>query len=86
MQLASALAGDHVLKPLEEKIATSMTVREGLAYMEEALARFFEAGLSAKRMRVDERTDCEDEALAHKQSLGEWKAVSLTVRKNCDSG
>ena len=31
-----------------------MTVSEGLAYMEEALARFFEAGLSVKRMRVDE--------------------------------
>ena len=54
MQLASALARDHVLKPLEEKIATSMTVTKGLAYMEEPLARFFEAGLSAKRMRVDE--------------------------------
>ncbi|CAA6654039.1 unnamed protein product [Spirodela intermedia] len=54
MQLASAMTGDHILRPLQEKISKSMTVKEGLAYVDDAVARFFEAGLSARRMGVDE--------------------------------
>ncbi|XP_078442733.1 non-specific phospholipase C2-like isoform X2 [Wolffia australiana] len=54
MQLTAALTGDHVLAQLQEKIAKSMTVKEGLAYMDSAVARFFEAGLLARKMGVNE--------------------------------
>nr|CAD1828302.1 unnamed protein product [Ananas comosus var. bracteatus] len=54
MQLASVLNGDHLLTSLQERIAKQMNVREGIAYMRGAVKRFFEAGVSAKRMGVDE--------------------------------
>ncbi|KAK1316638.1 hypothetical protein QJS10_CPA05g00819 [Acorus calamus] len=54
MQLAAALNGDHLLTGLYERITKHMTVREGIAYMENSVKRFFEAGFSAKRMGVDE--------------------------------
>lgn len=53
MQLASVLNGDHLLTSFEEKILKQMNVREGIAYMENAVTRFFEAGISAKKMGVD---------------------------------
>ncbi|KAG9457363.1 hypothetical protein H6P81_001871 [Aristolochia fimbriata] len=54
VQLAAVLNGDHLLTSFPDKIGKDMTVREGQVYMETALSRFFEAGLSAKRMGVDE--------------------------------
>ncbi|KAH7667020.1 phospholipase C protein [Dioscorea alata] len=54
MQLASVLNGDHILTNFQEKVVKQMSVREGIVYMENAVKRFFEAGLSAKRIGVDE--------------------------------
>ncbi|XP_058107854.1 non-specific phospholipase C2 [Magnolia sinica] len=54
IQLAAVLKGDHLLTSYPEKIGKQMTVKEGKEYMENALNRFFGAGLSAKRMGVDE--------------------------------
>ncbi|XP_010926985.1 non-specific phospholipase C2 [Elaeis guineensis] len=54
MQLASVLNGDQLLTSFEEKILKQMNVREGIAYMENAVKRFFEAGMTAKKMGVDE--------------------------------
>lgn len=54
MQLASVLNGDHILTNFQEKVVKQMSVREGIAYMENAVKRFFEAGLSAMRIGVDE--------------------------------
>lgn len=54
MQLASVLNGDHLLTSFEERILKHMNVREGIPYMENAVKRFFEAGMSAKKMGVDE--------------------------------
>ncbi|KAG1331821.1 non-specific phospholipase C2 [Cocos nucifera] len=54
MQLASVLNGDQLLASFEEKILKQMNVREGIAYMENAVKRFFEAGKTAKKMGVDE--------------------------------
>lgn len=52
VQLAAVLNGDHQLTSLQERIRDRMNVREGTAYMRRAVRRFFEAGLSAKRMGV----------------------------------
>ncbi|XP_008803348.2 non-specific phospholipase C2-like [Phoenix dactylifera] len=54
MQLASVLNGDHLLAGFDEKISKQMNVREGIAYMENAVKRFFEAGMTAKKMGGDE--------------------------------
>ncbi|XP_009790723.1 non-specific phospholipase C2 [Nicotiana sylvestris] len=54
VQLAAVLKGDHLLTSYPEKIGKKMTVREGKAYMEDAVKRFFEAGFSAKKFGVDE--------------------------------
>ncbi|KAJ8621167.1 hypothetical protein MRB53_029696 [Persea americana] len=54
LQLAAVLKGDHHLTSYPDKIGKDMTVKEGQEYMEDALRRFFEAGISAKRMGVDE--------------------------------
>lgn len=54
VQLAAVLKGDHLLTSYPEKIGKKMTVREGKAYMEDAVKRFFEAGFSAKKIGVDE--------------------------------
>ncbi|XP_010938556.1 non-specific phospholipase C2 [Elaeis guineensis] len=53
-QLASVLNGDHLITSFEQKILKPMNVREGIAYTENAVKRFFEAGMSAKKMGVDE--------------------------------
>ncbi|PSR90135.1 Non-specific phospholipase [Actinidia chinensis var. chinensis] len=53
VQLAAVLKGDHILTSFPEKIGKEMTVKEGNEYMEDALKRFFEAGLAAKKMGVD---------------------------------
>ncbi|RLM60452.1 non-specific phospholipase C2 [Panicum miliaceum] len=54
IQLASVLNGDHELSSLQDRIRDRMNVREGIAYMRGAVKRFFEAGMSAKRMGVDD--------------------------------
>lgn len=54
VQLASALNGDHTLIDFQDKIVNNMTVREGIAYVDAAVERFFEAGISAKKMGVDD--------------------------------
>ncbi|XAR62386.1 Phospholipase C [Bertholletia excelsa] len=54
LQLASVLKGDDILTSFPGKLGKEMTVREGKAYMEDAVKRFFEAGLAAKKMGVDE--------------------------------
>ncbi|XP_052139939.1 non-specific phospholipase C2-like [Oryza glaberrima] len=54
VQLASVLNGDHQLSSLQDTIRDRMNVREGIAYMRGAVKRFFEAGMSAKRMGVDD--------------------------------
>ena len=53
MQLAAVLKGHNTLTSYRE-IGKDMTVKEGKEYMEDAVKRFFEAGLYAKRMGVDE--------------------------------
>ncbi|XAR62387.1 hypothetical protein NMG60_11017122 [Bertholletia excelsa] len=53
LQLASVLKGDDILTSFPQKIGKDMTVREGKAYIEDAVNRFFEAGLAAKRMGID---------------------------------
>lgn len=53
MQLAAVLKGHNTLTSYPE-IGKDMTVKEGKEYMEDAVKRFFEAGLYAKRMGVDE--------------------------------
>ncbi|EEF36317.1 hydrolase, acting on ester bonds, putative [Ricinus communis] len=54
LQLAAVLKGDHILTSYPEKIGKEMTVKQGKEYMEDAVKRFFEAGLYAKKMGVDE--------------------------------
>lgn len=54
MQLAAVLKGDNILTSYPQKIGKKMTVRQGKEYMEDAVKRFFDAGLYAKRMGVDQ--------------------------------
>jgi phospholipase C len=48
------LNGDHLLTSLQDRIRDRMNVREGISYMRSSVKRFFEAGMSAKRMGVDD--------------------------------
>ncbi|CAI0541881.1 unnamed protein product [Linum tenue] len=54
LQLAAVLKGDNVLSSYPSEIGKQMTVKEGTAYMEDAVRRFFQAGVYAKKMGVDE--------------------------------
>lgn len=54
LQLAAVLKGDNILTSYPEKIGKLMNVKKGKKYMEDAVRQFFEAGISAKRMGVDE--------------------------------
>ncbi|KAJ4979714.1 hypothetical protein NE237_010494 [Protea cynaroides] len=54
LQLAAVLKGEDILTSYPEKIGKNMTVKEGSQYMDDAVKRFFEAGLLAKEMGVDE--------------------------------
>ncbi|KAK2640979.1 hypothetical protein Ddye_022742 [Dipteronia dyeriana] len=53
LQLAAVLKGDHILSSFPETIGKEMTVKQGKEYMEDAVKRFLEAGLLAKKMGVD---------------------------------
>ena len=54
LQLAAVLKGENTLTSYLEKMGKEMTVKQGNDYIEDALKRFFEAGLYAKSMGVDE--------------------------------
>ncbi|KAJ6755014.1 NON-SPECIFIC PHOSPHOLIPASE C2 [Salix purpurea] len=54
LQLAAVLKGENTLTSYLEKMGKEMTVKQGNDYMEDAVKRFLEAGLYAKRMGVDE--------------------------------
>ncbi|XP_002276163.1 non-specific phospholipase C2 [Vitis vinifera] len=54
LQLAAVLKGDNILTSYPEKIGKQMNVKQGKKYMEDAVKQFLEAGLSAKRMGVNE--------------------------------
>ncbi|KAL3828696.1 hypothetical protein ACJIZ3_017498 [Penstemon smallii] len=54
LQLAAVLKGDNVLTSFPVKIGKEMTVREGKEYMENAVKTFFEAGLAAIKMGVNQ--------------------------------
>ncbi|CAN4123195.1 unnamed protein product [Withania somnifera] len=54
VQLAAVLKGDYLLTSYPEKIGKGMTVKQGKAFMEDAVKRFFEAGFAAKKIGVDE--------------------------------
>lgn len=54
VQLAAVLKGDNILTSYPEKIGKQMNVKQGKKYMEDAVKQFLEAGLSAKRMGVNE--------------------------------
>ncbi|THF94159.1 non-specific phospholipase C2 [Camellia sinensis] len=54
LQLAAVLKGDDILTSFPGNIGKEMTVKEGKQYMEDAVKRFFEAGIAAKKMGVDE--------------------------------
>ncbi|KAJ8574442.1 hypothetical protein K7X08_026247 [Anisodus acutangulus] len=53
VQLAAVLKGDHLLTSYPETIGKGMTVKQGKAYMEDAVKRFFEAGFAAMKIGVD---------------------------------
>ncbi|KAJ6424601.1 hypothetical protein OIU84_025392 [Salix udensis] len=55
LQLAAVLKGENTLTSYLEKMGKEMTVKQGNDYMEDAVKRFLEAGLYAKRMGVDEQ-------------------------------
>jgi phospholipase C len=52
-QLAATINGDHFLTSYPERIGKDMTVIKAKEYMDDAVKRFFEAGLYAKQMGVD---------------------------------
>ncbi|CAL5428139.1 unnamed protein product [Camellia sinensis] len=54
LQLSAVLKGDDILTSFPGNIGKEMTVKEGKQYMEDAVKRFFEAGIAAKKMGVDE--------------------------------
>ncbi|KAL5720083.1 phospholipase C [Ranunculus cassubicifolius] len=53
VQLAAVLKGEYGLTSVLDEIEKKMTVKEGHAYMEDALKSFFEAGNLAKKLGVD---------------------------------
>lgn len=54
LQLAAVLKGENVFTSFPDKIGKGMNVRQGKEYVDDAVKRFFEAGLYAKKMGVDE--------------------------------
>ncbi|PQP95683.1 hypothetical protein Pyn_25138 [Prunus yedoensis var. nudiflora] len=53
-QLAAVLKGDNIFTSYPKKTGKEMTVKDGKEYADDAVKRFFEAGLYAKRMGVSE--------------------------------
>lgn len=54
LQLAAVLKGEDILTSYPKKIGKQMTVKQGTAYMENAVKTFLEAGYAAKKMGVNE--------------------------------
>lgn len=54
VQLAAVLKGEDTLTSYPKKIGKQMTVKQGKAYMENAVKTFLEAGYAAKKMGVNE--------------------------------
>ncbi|KAL9248617.1 Non-specific phospholipase C2-like protein [Drosera capensis] len=54
LQLAAVLKGDSSLTSYPEKISKEMTVKQGRVYMRDAIKRFIEAGLVAKKLGVSD--------------------------------
>lgn len=54
MQLAAVLKGENILTSYPVKVGKDMSVKQGKEYIDDAVKRFFEAGLYAKRMGVNE--------------------------------
>ncbi|XP_031505163.1 non-specific phospholipase C2-like [Nymphaea colorata] len=52
IQLAAVLVGDHELVGFPDKIGEKMTVRQGKQYAEDAVKRFLDASLTARKMGV----------------------------------
>lgn len=53
LELAAVLKGENIFKRSLEKSLKEMNVKQGKEYMEDAIQRFLQAGLLAKKMRVD---------------------------------
>ncbi|KAG6682601.1 hypothetical protein I3842_13G151000 [Carya illinoinensis] len=53
LQLAAVLKGDNTFTSYPEKIGKDMNVKQGTEYVDDAVKRFFEAALYAKKMGVD---------------------------------
>ena len=56
MQLAAVLKGDNIFTSYPDTTGKDMTVKEGNAYMQDAVKRFLEAGRYAKKMGVSDET------------------------------
>lgn len=54
IQLAAVLVGEHELVGFPDKIGENMTVRQGKQYADDAVKRFIDAALTARRMGVDD--------------------------------
>lgn len=54
IQLAAVLKGDNIFTSYPKKTGKAMTVKDGKKYADDAVKGFFEAGLYAKRMGVNE--------------------------------
>ncbi|XP_028805293.1 non-specific phospholipase C2 [Neltuma alba] len=54
IQLAAVLKGDNIFTSYPQAIGKDMTVKQGKAYMEDAVKRFFEAGRYAMKMGVSD--------------------------------
>lgn len=54
IQLAAVLKGDNIFTSYPNTIGKDMTVIQGKNYMDEAVKRFFEAGVYAKKMGVSD--------------------------------
>eukprot|EP00252_Welwitschia_mirabilis_P019674 TRINITY_DN461_c0_g1_i1.p1 TRINITY_DN461_c0_g1~~TRINITY_DN461_c0_g1_i1.p1 ORF type:complete len:588 (+),score=56.37 TRINITY_DN461_c0_g1_i1:122-1885(+) len=56
VQLAAVIKGDHLLRSFPDDLVKEMNVREGNAYVEEAMARFLSASADAMRLGASEST------------------------------
>ncbi|KAM1116479.1 hypothetical protein TB2_006873 [Malus domestica] len=54
IQLAAVLKGDNIFTSYPQKTGKAMTVKDGKKYADDAVKGFFEGGLYAKRMGVNE--------------------------------
>eukprot|EP00252_Welwitschia_mirabilis_P019678 TRINITY_DN461_c0_g2_i3.p2 TRINITY_DN461_c0_g2~~TRINITY_DN461_c0_g2_i3.p2 ORF type:complete len:130 (+),score=14.21 TRINITY_DN461_c0_g2_i3:2200-2589(+) len=72
IQLAASLNGDDTLLSFPEGPGKNMTVKEGTAYLQDAVKRFMEAGLLASSLGASE-----DEIVQMRPSLTTRPATSV---------